>query len=201
MEKIIAKGAEAVLFKEGGRLIKQRIEKGYRVSELDDKLRKYRTQREAKILENAYKANIPVPRVYGVDLKEKKIIIEFIEGRLLKDVFPQSEREDILKISGEVGRIISSLHEVDIIHNDLTTSNMIWSVGRVFLIDFGLSVTSSRVEDKAMDLVVFKKALKATHANMFDLVWDSFIEGYVGYCRSAEVLRRVSAIEKRGRYL
>ena len=49
--KIIARGAEAVLYKENNSLIKERIKKSYRIPEIDIPLRKIRTRREAKILE------------------------------------------------------------------------------------------------------------------------------------------------------
>ncbi|MBN2013667.1 MAG: Kae1-associated serine/threonine protein kinase [Candidatus Altiarchaeota archaeon] len=199
-EKVVAKGAEAVLYRRDGRLVKHRIVKAYRIPELDDRLRKQRTQREAKLLENAQKAGIAVPRVHEVDLRDRRIVMDFIEGRLLKDVFFSADDATVAKLSGEVGSILSRLHEANIVHNDLTTSNMILSIDRISFIDFGLSITSTRIEDKAMDLVVFKKALKATHTDRFDLIWDSLVEAYKGYERSNEVLNRIAKIEKRARY-
>jgi len=50
MEKVIGRGAEAVLYMEDGNLVKERIEKGYRIKELDDRLRRRRTRLESKIL-------------------------------------------------------------------------------------------------------------------------------------------------------
>ena len=47
---IVAQGAEAILYREDDILIKERIKKGYRIKELDEKLRKRRTRSEAKLL-------------------------------------------------------------------------------------------------------------------------------------------------------
>ena len=47
---IVARGAEAVLRKEGKILIKNRISKGYRIRKIDEKIRKLRTRSEAKLL-------------------------------------------------------------------------------------------------------------------------------------------------------
>jgi Kae1-associated kinase Bud32 len=198
--KLIAKGAEAKLYLDHGKLVKHRIEKSYRIEELDLKLRKSRTRREGKLLENAGRAGISVPRVYDIDLREKRIVMEFIDGRLLKDLIPKAKDDEIKKIAEEAGRVIAKLHTSNIVHNDLTTSNMILGDDKLFLIDFGLGATSTRIEDKAMDLVVLRKSLNAAHSNRFDLIWDSLLKGYGDYSRCAEVLERIKTIEKRGRY-
>ena len=199
-DEVVAKGAEAVLSRSGDRLIKHRAEKRYRTPALDERLRKFRTQREAKLLENAHKANVPVPRIFESDVEGKRIVMEYLEGVLLKDVIASASEKHLAEIGGEVGTILRRLHEANIVHNDLTSSNMILSDGKIFLIDFGLSVTSTRIEDKAVDLVVFKRALKATHPEAFDAVWGPLLEAYGGYSRSREVLARASVVEKRARY-
>ena len=60
MEKIIARGAEAIIIKSGKNIIKKRIEKGYREPSLDEKIRKRRNRQETKLLEKANKI-IPTP--------------------------------------------------------------------------------------------------------------------------------------------
>lgn len=122
MEKIIGIGAEATLIEKDGKLIKRRTKKSYRLPLLDEKLRKQRTKKEAKLLEKASKL-IPVPKVLKTDEKQEIDMI-FIEGRKL------SEHLDNLKDAEEVciqiGNNIAKLHDADIIHGDLTTSNMIY---------------------------------------------------------------------------
>ncbi|RLI92505.1 MAG: Kae1-associated kinase Bud32 [Candidatus Altiarchaeales archaeon] len=198
--ELIAKGAEASLYLEGNRLIKHRIKKGYRIREIDTKLRKSRTQREAKLLENSRRKGISVPRVYKVDLDEKKIVMEFIDGKLIKDLIPSLPDSEIERIAEKMGETIAKLHGVNIIHNDLTTSNMILKNNEVFLIDFGLGVTSTRIEDKAMDMVVLKKSLSAAHIDKFDLIWDSLLRGYRSLGEYEEILERIATIVKRARY-
>lgn len=198
--ELIAKGAEANLYLEGDKLIKHRIKKGYRIKEIDTKLRKSRTQREARLLENSRRKGIPVPRVYKVDLDEKKIVMEFIDGELIKDLIPSLPDDEIKRIAEKIGRIIAKLHGVNIIHNDLTTSNMILKNGKIFLIDFGLGVTSTRIEDKAMDLVVLKKSLSAAHIDKFDLIWGSLLDGYKDIREYEKILRRIATIARRARY-
>ncbi len=199
-EKIIARGAEAVLYREGEKLVKLRAEKKYRTPSLDVRLRKYRTQREAKILENAAKAGVPAPKLYEADVDGKRLVMEYVEGRLIKDVIASADEELLRELGGGLGAILCRLHSANIVHNDLTSSNMILSGGRIVLIDFGLAFTSTRIEDKAVDLVVFKRAFSASHAGGFALVWEALCAAYGEYQKSAEVLERVKVIEKRARY-
>lgn len=208
---LIAKGAEANLYvdKKKEKLIKERIQKNYRIKELDEKLRKSRTKHEVKILEKA-KTVIPVPKILNVDFKNYKIEMEFIEGKILKDFFDfLIGDEKIKKISREIGSSISKLHSKNIIHNDLTTSNMLLQKKngekeeKVFFIDFGLGIHSTRIEDKAMDLVVLKKSLKATHPKKFNIIWKEILEGYRKNKGkfSKEIIKRIDVIEKRARYM
>lgn len=69
-------------------------------------------------------------------------------------------------IMTSIGRSIASMHAIDVIHGDLTTSNMLLrstTPPSIVLIDFGLSYVSSLVEDKAVDLYVLERALASTH--------------------------------------
>jgi len=199
--KIVAKGAEANLYMNEGNLVKERVKKEYRVEELDERLRRLRTKRESKLLENAKRVGVPVPRIHKTDVKEKKIIMEFLEGKILKDVVNEGGKKIVKNLSTEIGGLIAKLHDHNIVHNDLTTSNMILKENRVYFIDFGLGMTSTRVEDKAMDLVVLKKALHATHTDKFEIMWDSIIDSYKKNSENEEILSRIKTIEKRRRYV
>ena len=54
----------------------------------------------------------------------------------------------------------------DVIHGDLTTSNMLLRDSEdIVLIDFGLSYISSLVEDKGVDLYVLERAFLSCHPN------------------------------------
>src|SRR3989344_1035401 len=82
--KIIQQGAEAVLIREDNFILKRRAKKGYRINELDDKLRKQRTRKEAKLLERARKF-INVPAVKKSDDNKMEIEMEFISGLKLSE--------------------------------------------------------------------------------------------------------------------
>ena len=201
-DNIIQRGAEAVLCIEkiDGKkvLVKERGEKKYRVAELDKKLRKERTSGEAGLLSKAVRNNLPVPRI--LDSSDFKIVMEYIEGEKLKDVFNQKSKNEIKNISSEVGSIIAKLHACGIIHGDLTTSNMILRKEKIYLIDFGLGKNSLKIEDQATDLYLLYESIKSTHFKHLDIIWENILEGYKGYQRHKEVIKRLEEISKRRRY-
>lgn len=200
-KEIIAKGAEAILYKDGEKLVKERVKKEYRIEEIDRKIRKQRTKHEAKILKSANEI-IPVPKIFKVLKNECKIEMEFIHGRTLKDFFENCSRKEITEKSEKIGNFIAKLHSKNIVHNDLTTSNMLLSNSEIYFIDFGLAIHSTRIEDKAMDLVVLKKAIKATHPKKFKEIWERILKGYKKESNAyKEIFNRITEIEKRVRYV
>ncbi len=194
--QLIAKGAEASLFREKNILIKKRLKKSYRIKELDNQLRKSRTKHEAKILEKAHSI-ISVPKLLKTDLKNFSLEMEFLSGKLMKEFFDKEGSGGVAKVSKTIGHSISKLHQKNLIHNDLTTSNLLLSGKKIYFIDFGLAFHSTRIEDKAMDLVVLKKALMASHPKKFPLIWKNILKGYKP---TKEIINRVEKIEKRVRY-
>ncbi|MEI6850166.1 MAG: serine/threonine protein kinase, partial [archaeon] len=88
----------------------------------------------------------------------------------------------------------------NIIHGDLTTSNMIYSKNEVYFIDFGLGYESSNIEDKATDLHLIKQALEAKHFKYFEKLFNSILKGYKISKNYSLVVKRLEAVEKRGRY-
>ena len=197
--KILARGAEAVIEKKGSLVIKKRVPKGYRHSILDQKLRTIRTRAEVKLLQKV-NAIIPSPKVKNIDEQTKTIILEHIRGKKLADHLEKIKNSSI--IAKQIGTSISRLHDANIIHGDLTTSNMIYNDKdkKVYIIDFGLGFHSSRVEDKAVDLHVLKEALKAKHPKIYERAFSSIISGYKSSKQSSQVLRQLEKVEKRGRY-
>jgi len=120
-QKILAQGAEAVIYKIDNKIVKDRIPKKYRLPELDRKIIKSRTKSEAKIL-NKLKLIINVPKI--IEVKDNKIIMQFIKGKKLSDSLDNLQNK--YEIAEQIGREIAKLHDCDIIHGDLTTSNMIY---------------------------------------------------------------------------
>jgi len=119
----------------------------------------------------------------------------------MKEVIDEGDGKAVKQLSKEIGGLIAKLHDHTIVHNDLTTSNMMLKDNKIHFIDFGLGMTSTRVEDKAMDLVVLKKALHAAHTDKFEIMWDSIIDSYMKNSENKEILSRIKTIEKRARYV
>lgn len=195
--QIIGRGAEAILKKEGERLTKERIKKSYRLPILDEKLRKARTKKEAKLLEKASKL-IPTPKIIKLDEKTKEIEMEFIEGKKLSEHLDNLDNK--IEVCRQIGENIAKLHDADIIHGDLTTSNMILKDEKVYFIDYGLGFESNKIEDKAVDLHLIKQALEAKHFKDYEKLFEAVREGYKASKHHVATLKRLEAVEKRGRY-
>lgn len=193
--KIISSGAEAIIKQDGDNILKERIKKDYRIDEIDHVLRKSRTRREAKILDKLESLNFASPRLNLVDDKTMTINMEFIKGDKLRDVL----YKDPLGLGREIGNKIGLLHKNDIVHGDLTTSNMMMD-GEVKFIDFGLSLFSNKVEDKAVDLHLFRHALESKHYQVWEKCFEQAMKGYMeSYDQSEEVFTRLKQVELRGR--
>lgn len=201
VENIIARGAEAILLQENGKLIKRRIKKNYRLKEIDEKLRKSRTRREVRLLEKSSKL-INAPKIFNVDEIDKEIVMEFVNGKRLSDHLDSFPKDKAKSLCIEIGKAIAKLHDIDIIHGDLTTSNMILekTSDKTFLIDFGLGFQSARVEDKAVDLHLLRQALEAKHFRNWQVLFNSVINGYKQSENAEKVLEQLKKVEKRGRY-
>lgn len=195
--KEIGNGAEAKVFLKEGSVLKKRISKSYRVSNLDKLLRIRRTRREAKIIE---KLDGISPKLIDVNEKECEIEMEFLDGPMLKDVVDDMPGKDALKVFEKLGQIVAKMHDIGVAHGDLTTSNMIHLGDEVKLIDFGLSFVTDKVEHLAVDIHLFKQALESKHHTHFEKYLDSFLEGYKNCSLHSTVLERLEKVEKRGRY-
>ncbi len=200
MKKLIAQGAEAKLYKENSNLIKQRIKKSYRIKELDEQIRKVSTRRETKLLEKA-SSLISVPKILHSSDKSKEIKMEFIQGELIKNILDNLKEKERNKLCQQIGLQISILHKNNIIHSDLTTSNMILKNKKIYFIDFGLGFFSNKLEDKAVDLHLLKQALESKHYKHFEESFKNVLVGYKkNYNESDKVLERLKKVEQRGRY-
>ena len=195
----ICSGAEAVISFDGEYAIKERVKKSYRIPELDDKIRKQRTNMEASLLDKARRAGINAPLVKK---QENSILfLEYIDGQKLKDALNSFEKSKVEEVSAKLGEIIGKLHSAGIAHGDLTTSNFILKGNNLYIIDFGLGKVSKKIEDQATDLHLLCEALKATHFNILDVCWKNILEGYKkSYPDAENVLKRLEEIAKRRRY-
>ncbi|MEM1657691.1 MAG: KEOPS complex kinase/ATPase Bud32 [Candidatus Jordarchaeales archaeon] len=184
-------------------VVKERRPKSYRVKDLDVGLRKQRVFREARLLHSAKKVGVPTPTVYLVDPESTSIVMDRIEGVTLSDLIRERKlsREELTELLRKVGVLIGRLHKGGIVHGDLTTSNMIVSDGKVFLIDFGLGDFSKNIEDLGVDLHLMKRAMESSHYDVFEEGFNAVLEGYREAFEGAnEVIEKMFEIERRGRY-
>ena len=238
MSILLSQGAEGKIyigeFLSKKCIIKERFEKKYRVKELDQKLTKNRMLNESRNIFRASKLGVNVPTIYFVDLIERKIFMEYLENscqlkNILQEIYSKQDITPYLtllsKISNDLGNIISKLHSGDLIHGDLTPSNIILKINQntnsdllnnaekiiletknydyMYLIDFGLSSvalsTSSSLEDKAVDLYVLKRAIISSNPKSEEL-FDKSMEIYQKNSKDGEeIIKRYKKVEMRGR--
>lgn len=180
---------------------KHRFAKIYRHPDLDRRLTRQRTAQEARCLLKAVKAGLPCPAPICVVPDTGILMLEYIEGPKIKDVLV-SESIDWAECGRMIGGLIARLHEVGMVHGDLTTSNMLWHAERVYLIDFGLAAMSSQVEDRAVDLYVLERAIRTTHGNQHPLLFDTILMAYYESMSDKNrqaVKKRFEEVQQRGR--
>lgn len=105
-------------------------------------------------------------------------------------------------LSFEIGSVLSVMHANNIIHGDLTTSNMIFTPDHnLVLIDFGLSQIKVSPEDKAVDFYVLKRAILSLHSIFSRKMWDWSVASYrLGNRKQFEmVMKTFQEVELRGR--
>lgn len=173
---------------------KIRIPKIYRHRLLDDDLRRRRTISESKMITLAKEFGLRTPYIYFVDPFRAEIVMEFISGTRASKVLTSS-------ICNEIGKFVSTLHLFNIIHGDLTPANFIVN-RKITMIDMGLSFHSTRREDKAMDIRLFKEILKSTYYRYYSEFFGDFLDGYksVNSKELDKILERIDEIETRKRY-
>ena len=196
MKTLIAHGAEAKLYKikENNNIliIKERIPKSYRIKELDDKIRRSRNRREISLLSRA-SGIIQVPKI--IESEEFSFVMDFIEGKRLSETLDDFSENKRLEICREVGKNVAFLHNNNIVHGDLTTSNMILKGNKVYFIDFGLGFIDQKDEHKAVDLHLLKQALESKHYRHFESSFGAVLHGYKEFCNDySKIIERFSKV-------
>ncbi|KAF5318304.1 hypothetical protein D9611_014365 [Ephemerocybe angulata] len=223
-------------------LIKHRFKKKYRHETLDTALTKARVAGEARLLLRCLKLRLRSLHIsiLMVDASEGVLGIEWIDGQSVRKLLPGGEEpeegrkvfeeaaQDTLddsdplreygitvdQLMGLIGTELAKLHKADIVHGDLTTSNMMvrhpssFSVSKesdvpteLVLIDFGLSFVSTLVEDKAVDLYVLERAFASTHPDS-EPMFASVLDAYAKVLTTKEwktVKTRLDEVRMRGR--
>ncbi|KAL8907664.1 MAG: hypothetical protein Q9171_005757, partial [Xanthocarpia ochracea] len=226
-------------------ILKHRPPKSYRHPVLDTRLTRHRILSEARTLVRCRRENVPVPGVLALDADNGWMMMEFVEGGTVKEklqklrerwkgaetegeLWERRERE-VKGLMERVGEAVGRMHDVGIVHGDLTTSNLMLRSsheegefststngvrgggggdlkeeevnleGEIVLIDFGLATQTSQDEDKAVDLYVLERAFGSTHPE----VEEGFQEVLTAYGESYKgakvVLKRLEEVRMRGR--
>ncbi|MCJ1268844.1 serine/threonine-protein kinase bud32 [Lobaria immixta] len=233
--RLLTQGAEALIYRTTFLqpslpcALKYRPPKPYRHPVLDARLTRHRILSEARVLVKCRREGVAVPGVLALEWEAAGgggwMLMEWIEGRTVKEVLLElrGRREEeqgtgVRVLMEKIGRAIGRLHEVGIVHGDLTTSNlMLRPVGKkamgseaansaaddgeaeIVLIDFGLAVQSLQEEDKGVDLYVLERAFGSTHPEAeedFKEVLKAYGESYEG---AKMVLKRLEEVRMRGR--
>jgi len=216
--EMIKQGAEAKLYsvKFLGKpaIVKERLPKKYRHPKLDEILSKERTKTEAKCIMRCRMNGIHTPALFWVDLVHNRIYMEYLQdSTTAKDYLIQlqsshdsgdSIQARLAEFGRKIGHVLGKLHKGNIIHGDLTTSNILLQnpteESPVVLIDFGLGYVDGSPEDKGVDLYVLERALLSTHPNsesLFAAVLESYSREYGK--GATDVIKKLDEVRLRGR--
>lgn len=204
-DTILYQGAEAKIYRSeylGLDVVqKRRISKSYRIKNIDDRLILYRTKEEAKLIAEARNHGVSVPTIYDVDLEKGIITMDYLKGKRIKDILNDLSEEERADICKKIGKNIAKFHNNNIIHGDITTSNMILMDDKIHFIDFGLGEKNSELEAKGVDLHVLMEAIDSTHSK-YSNCFKYVLEGYKKELKEDAnlVIRKIEEIIKRGRY-
>eukprot|EP01041_Mallomonas_annulata_P007779 gene7779-15915_t len=219
--EFVAQGAEGVIYSaellSKAVIVKERISKKYRVPSLDSKINKQRILQEARCMVKCLRVGVLTPSIFMLDMDNNRIVMERIIGITLKAYISSLGAHLWVKA---IGIAIGKMHDADIVHGDLTTSNMMLKqnnnntnldnldditaafqlsledtpasiASRVVIIDFGLGMTNAIIEDKAVDLYVLERAFASTHPHSEELV-SILLEAYrFSYRRADPVLKKL----------
>jgi len=208
---LVNQGAEAKIYlgklNDKSVLVKERFSKKYRIKEIDDKLSKDRFYAEVRYLNKCNNEGILTPKVVWTDKNERGFLIcmEKLEGSTAKDFISlclkkENSYDKCIPVVKKLGEAIARLHDISVVHGDLTTSNLFLvdpSLNepqskkariedesnddfKVYLIDFGLGFHSEKAYDKGTDLYVLERAFLSTHPDSKDLFLH-LMEAYKSY--------------------
>lgn len=172
---LITQGAEALLYRSTYLLptlpcaLKYRPSKPYRHPILDARLTKHRILSEARVLAKCRREGVPVPAVYALDESAGWMMIEWIEGEVVRvrlnewlrrrkerGVEEGLEDGELVGLMERVGTVVGRMHAVGVVHGDLTTSNLMLRPRKREVINGeGDSVGEERVLDGEIILIDF----------------------------------------------
>uniref|UniRef100_A0A182XYW0 non-specific serine/threonine protein kinase n=1 Tax=Anopheles stephensi TaxID=30069 RepID=A0A182XYW0_ANOST len=224
--ELLKQGAEGKLYvgtyKDKRCLIKERFEKKYRHPALDRQLTRQRIKAEQKAFQRCAAAGLQTPALYGVDLEGRKIYMEYLDkSRTAKDFIDEltaapttnaTDSPQLKKLAEKIGHVVGVLHRNNLVHGDLTTSNMLLDPVqendaedpvfpyRLVTIDFGLSHFSDNNENKGVDLYVLERAILSAHSQLpglFGMILEAYRVHNTNNCR--ETIAKYEEVRARGR--
>ncbi|XP_045605661.1 EKC/KEOPS complex subunit TP53RK isoform X2 [Procambarus clarkii] len=193
-------------------IVKHRFPKQYRHPDLDGYITRERIKAEARALTRCRSFGIKTPAVYDVDFDKSEIVLEkIIDGLTIRNYIYEAVKNklkmdspNMMNMAERIGKVIVKMHMNNVIHGDLTTSNMLlvppYDLSDIILIDFGLSSVDERAEDKAVDLYVLERAILSTHPNTETFV-AHLLATYekIGGTATRDVIKRLNEVRLRGR--
>lgn len=200
-------------------ILKERFSKKYRHPELDKLLTSERIRAEVRALNKCHEIGIKCPTIYFADLQTRCIILQEITDSItvkeyLKNVQTEFGIDGInilTPLAQKIGAGISKMHKNELVHGDLTTSNLVLkrehlnNVSRggdfdVYFIDFGLSKRDVMIEDKAVDLYVLERAISSSHPNS-EKFYSAILQQYLKTVgkQSTAVADKLEEVRQRGR--
>ncbi|XP_059147700.1 EKC/KEOPS complex subunit TP53RK-like [Physella acuta] len=214
----LKQGAEAKLYSYDfyGKpcIIKERFKKKYRHDILDSSLTEQRIKAEVRANFRCRMAGILTPTIFMVNFKDSIIYMEKILSSItvrehilnIQSTDKLTANEKLHTVAEKIGKILSKLHSNNIIHGDLTTSNMLLqgdsSDPRLYVIDFGLSSFEDSAESKGADLYVIERAFLSSHPNsecLFETILSSYQNEMENKSACHEVLAKLEEVRLRGR--
>lgn len=147
----------------------------------------------------AWKCGVATPTIYYVDAARGLLIMEFIDGITIKHALRADEGLHS-QVAPRIGQALAALHTGNLIHGDLTTSNMMLRGTDLVMIDFGLATVSASLEDRAVDLYVLERAILGTHPTIGAAFFAQILGAYATAVNNAKgTLAKLSEVQKRGR--
>lgn len=212
--KLFHTGSESHIFLHENLIFKYRVPKKYRIPILDEKIRLKRTEKEKKIIKKLKSSGVNCPEIFEFLPEYKKIleneikkdekiikstiIMNFINGKTLNEILNSKFDQKILE---KFGQLVQKIHSSGIIHGDLTPANIILKENDLFVIDFGLSFFSNKLEDRAVDIRLIEKTLFSLFS-IDKIKFDLFLEKYTEKMNEEEkqiFLDRLESVRARGR--
>lgn len=163
-------------------------------------------KQEVNGLTRARNLGVPVPAVFAYNLQQRLICLEFLKNHINLGEYLNSKADDydedtineMRKLFTKIGSMVAELHNGNLIHGDLSVSTVFVDQVKlnVRFISFGLSSTSTSIEDKSVDLFRLFRSFPATHEEhmRYSDLTNCLYTGYTS--KSAKVDAVVQRLQK-----